>query len=141
AAGNARAYLKLLSPVGRATGLCRLTFLQYLEQARIDFVNAAIGIDRFQLAAGPVVLDYRFRMPAIDVETIRDRFLVFVLALDELTAGLPAFVNFFLRGKINVEQLSGRRTGASAGQAFQQDVEIDVHQHGRVQRLAHAIEQ
>src|SRR5690606_3843263 len=116
-------------------------FLQCVEQACVDFVNAAVGVDRFQLAAGPVVLDYRFRMPAIDVETIGDRFLVVVLALNELTAGLPAFVNFFLRGKIDIEQLSCGRTGAAAGKPLQQDIEIDVHQNGRVQRFTHAIKQ
>ncbi len=77
----------------------------------------------------------------INVESAFDRLFIIIIPLYQFSAGVGACIQFLLGGEIDIQQFASQRTGAPAGQAFQQNIEIDIHEDRSIKRLAKLIEQ
>jgi hypothetical protein len=77
---------------------------QRTDQPTVDVVHRAFGRDRPQQPRLFVEGDQRGSLARIDFEAIGDRLFVVVLALQQFAAIADAFVEFFRRGKIDVQQ-------------------------------------
>jgi hypothetical protein len=115
--------------------------LYRLDQAPIHLIDAAVRIDRLQLAALPVELHQRLGLLAIHVEAAANRFLVVVVALQQFATGIATGVQFFLRRKMDIQHFAGHRAAAASRQALHQNIEFDVHQHRRMQRPTQFVQQ
>ena len=65
------------------------TFLRdSVQQARVYIIHSAISVHSLEFAAITIKFDHRLRNFPKNVKTFSDRFLIVVLAMNQLTTGI-----------------------------------------------------
>ena len=104
-----------------------------------DLENAEIVLS---LLRNPLIeVDQGLGFLAVDIQAIADRFFVVVLTLNQFTARIRAFVKLILTREVDVQKFPGERAGSATRKTLHENVKVDIHQDGGIERCPQFIQQ
>ena len=113
--------------------------IKNINEFAVDGVDVTLTINVMYLALAPIVLGQGFGLGLKDAQAIDDGLLVIIGTVAQVAATFVALtVKTGGRG-IDVEHLAAGFTGAAAGQALEQGIELDLDEQHAVDGLADAV--
>ena len=106
------------------------------RESGVDLVDGAVSSHDAQQVAPAIVLNQRLCLAPVDFQAIVDGLLAVIVPLQEFSTRVNACLEFFGGRKVDVQQFSRLRTGATAREPLHQRFVGHIHEHGRIQRLA-----